>query len=155
MGKLFRACLAAAVVTLLVTLPVTWSVSAAVIPAQMKGSDVSVTVTYTGKGPVDATHEIWVFLFDTPSIGAGARPLSAQTITKSGGAAVFKAVTTDPVYIAVAYDEKGDYDGNAGPPPNGTPIAMYGADAKGVAGPLKTAGGAKVKLSFNDARRMQ
>jgi hypothetical protein len=128
----------------------TW---AAVIPFQMKGGEVSVTVTYTGKGSVDATHEIWVFLFDgAPS--RGARPLMTQTINKSGDTAIFKGVTQDPTYVAVAYDDGGGYDGTAAPPPVGTPIAYYSADGK-TASPLKTAGGAKIKISFNDTRRMQ
>jgi hypothetical protein len=131
----------------------TSATSAAVIPFQMKGGEVSVTVSYTGKGPVDATHEIWVFLFDSaPS--RHVRPLMIQTIKKSGDTAVFKGVTHDPSYVAVAYDEVGDYDGSAAPPPAGTPIAYYSSDGK-TASPLKTAGGAKIKISFNETRRMQ
>ncbi len=127
--------------------------SAAVIPFQLKGGEVAITVSYTGKGPVDATHEIWVFLFDTaPS--RGVRPVMTMTLMKSGDTAVFKGVTQDPSYVAVAYDEVGDYDGTAGPPPVGTPIAYYSTDGK-TAAPLKTTGGAKIKISFNDARRMQ
>jgi hypothetical protein len=119
----------------------------------MKGGEVLVTVTYTGKGPVDATHEIWVFLFDsTPA--RGVTPLMTQTLRKSGDTAVFKGVTHDPAYVAVAYDHAGDYDGTAGPPPVGTPIAYYSTDGKNAA-PLKTAGGAKIKISFNETRRMQ
>ncbi len=129
------------------------STSAAVIPFQMKGGEVSVTVTYTGKGPVDATHEIWVFLFDSAPT-RGARPLFTQTLKKSGDTALFKGVTHDPSYVAVAYDDVGDYDGTAGPPPVGTPIAYYSTDGK-AASPLKTVGGAKIKISFNDTRRMQ
>ena len=129
------------------------STSAAVIPFQMKGGEVSVTVTYTGKGPVDATHEIWVFLFDSAPTRS-AKPLSTQTLKKSGDTALFKGVTHDPSYVAVAYDEVGDYDGTAGPPPVGTPIAYYSTDGKS-ASPLKTAGGAKIKISFNETRRMQ
>jgi hypothetical protein len=130
----------------------TSSTSAAVIPFQMKGGEVAVTVAYTGKGPVDATHEIWVFLFDTVP-GRHAKPLMTQTINKSGDTAVFKGVTQDPSYVAVAYDEVGDYDGTAAPPPVGTPIAYYSTDGK-TASPLKTGGGAKIKIAFNDTRRM-
>jgi hypothetical protein len=128
--------------------------SGAVIPYQAKSADVSVTVAYTGKAPVDDTHEIWVFLFDSPAISKGATPILVQAIKKSGGVATFKGVAVDPVYVAVAYDEKGDYDGNAGPPPTGAPISIYSTDGKGTPAPVKTAGGAKVKLSFNDSRRM-
>ena len=130
----------------------TSSVAAAVIPFQMRGGEVSVTVTYTGRGPVDATHEIWVFLFDsTPS--RGVKPLMTQTIKKSGDTAVFKGVLHDPSYVSVAYDEIGDYDGTAAPPPAGTPIAYYSTDGKS-ASPLKTLGGAKIKICFGDTRRM-
>ena len=130
-------------------------VSGAVILKQNKGNDVTVAVTYKGKGPVDATHEIWVFLFETSAIGQGVRPLAVQSIKKSGDVATFSKVTQDPVYVAVAYDEKGNYDGNTAPPPPGTPIAYYIVDGKTVASPVKTAGGAKIKVSFSDGVRMK
>lgn len=50
--------------------------------------------------------------------------------------------------------EKGGYDGNAGPPPTGTPIAICSTDGKGTPTPVKPPD-AKIKMSFNDARRMQ
>jgi hypothetical protein len=121
--------------------------------ARSASADVQATVTYTGKGKVDDTHEIWVFLFDTPDIGQGSRPIAVQAIRKSGAPATFKAVTADPVYIAVAYDETGNYDGNMGPPPSGTPIAMYSKDGK-TNTPVKPGPAAKIKLSFDDSRRM-
>jgi hypothetical protein len=130
-------------------------VSGAVIPKQGKSNNVSVAVTYAGKGAVDATHEVWVFLFDTPAIGQGVRPLSVMTIKKSGETATFRNVTQDPVYVAVAYDCKGDYDGNLAPPPAGTPIAYYIVDGKPTASPIKTTGGAAIKLTFSDRTRMQ
>jgi hypothetical protein len=130
-------------------------VSGAVIPKQSKGNIVSVAVTYAGKGAVDATREIWVFLFDTPAIGQGVRPLSVTTIKKSGETATFRNVTQDPVYVAVAYDDKGAYDGNLAPPPPGMPIAYYIVDGKPTASPIKTTGGATIKLTFSDRTRMQ
>lgn len=133
----------------------TLPVSGAIIPKQAKGNDVTVAVTYKGKGPVDATHEIWVFLFDTAAIGQGVRPFSVATIKKSGDAATFKNITQDPVYVAVAYDEQGDYDGNTAPPPTGTPIAYYNVEGKPVASPVKTAGGATIRVSFSDSFRMR
>lgn len=69
--------------------------------------DVAVTVTYKGKAKVDDTHEIWVFLFDTPELGPGVRPVGTQVVKQNGGTATFTGVTTDPVYIRIAYDEKG------------------------------------------------
>jgi len=128
------------------------SAAGAVVP-QAKPADLSVTVSYTGKGTVDEGHPIWVFLFDSPQIGAGSVPIMRQSVKKSGAAATFKAVTADPVYIAVAYDEKGGYDGDSGPPPSGAPVSIYSTDGKGTPAPVKPTD--KVKLSFDDSRRMQ
>lgn len=121
-------------------------------PKPAAASDVSVTVSYTGKAKVDDTHEIWVFLFPNPDISAGSQPLAVQPVKKSGGTTTFKNVTQDPVYVAVAFDEKGDYDGTAGPPPPGTPIALHGKDGVMIA--VKPGPAGKVKLSFSDERRM-
>jgi hypothetical protein len=142
-----------ALLAFVVTVGLVAPAAGAVIPIQPRGREVSVTVTYTGKGPVDATHEIWVFMFDTPNIGQGVRPLSVVRIKKSGDVATFRNVKQESVYVAV--DEKGDYDGNLAPPPAGTPIAYYTVDGKPIATPVKTAGGAKITLTFSDAIRMQ
>jgi hypothetical protein len=114
--------------------------------------DVAVTVTYKGKGPVDETHELWVFLFDSPEIGPGARPVATQTVRKNGGTATFTGVTQEPVYVRLAYDEKGDYDGFSGPPPAGTPLGQYSKDGKTIA-PVKPGPGAKIKVVFDDSVR--
>jgi hypothetical protein len=115
--------------------------------------DVAVTVTYKGKGTVDQTHEIWVFLFPSPEI-AGARPIATEVVRKNGGTATFTGITQSPVYIRTVYDEKGDYDGFSGPPPAGTPIGQYSKDAKTIA-PVTPGPGAKIKMAFSDAVRMR
>ena len=115
--------------------------------------DVAVTVTYKGKGTVDQTHEIWVFLFPSPEI-AGARPIATEVVRKNGGTATFANITESPVYIRTVYDEKGDYDGFSGPPPPGAPIGQYSKDAKTIA-PVTPGPGAKIKMTFTDAVRMQ
>lgn len=137
-------------VVLLGTL-VTIGVTSGPALAQTAG-DVAVTVTYKGKAKVDDTHEVWVFLFDTPNLGEGARPIANQTVTKNGGTATFTKVAVDPVYVAVVFDEKGDYDGNAGPPPPGSPIGTYSKDGKTMA-PVKPGAAAKVKVTFDETRR--
>ena len=123
------------------------------VPVEARAGDVAVTVTYTGKGKVDDTHEIWVFLFDSPDITRGARPIAVQRLMQSGAVATFKGVTSDPIYLAVAYDEKGDYDGNSGPPPAGTPIAMHAKDGKNL--PITPGPTAKIRMTFGEARRME
>jgi hypothetical protein len=131
-------------------LGLTAAASAAVLPAAPAG-DVSVTVTYTGKGKVDDTHEILVFLFDHPTPSAGSMPLGVQVTTKSGGTVTFKDVAPDAVYITLVYDEAANYDGQSGPPPAGAPIGSYMKDGKAI--PVKPGPGAKVKVSFDDSVR--
>ena len=128
----------------------TAAASAAVLPRFVLAGDVSVTVTYTGKGKVDDTHEILVFLFDHPTPTVGSVPMEVQVTTKSGGTVTFKNVATTPVYITVAYDEAANYDGMA-PPPTGTPIGAYRKDGKSI--PVTPGPAAKIKLSFDDSVR--
>jgi hypothetical protein len=134
----------------LLALGVAWSTP---LMAQTAGGDVNVTVTYRAKAAkVDDTHGIWVFLFDHPNVTADSRPLANQVVRKNGGTATFTGVTSAPVYVYVVYDEKGTYDGNAGPPPAGAPIGSYSKDGKTPA-PVKPGAAAKIKVTFTDARR--
>jgi hypothetical protein len=116
---------------------------------------VNVTVKYTGKGTVDATHKLWVWLFDNPNIGPESIPIGEQAIEKNGGTARFVGVSSKAVYIAVAYDEKGGFAGQA-PPPPGSPIAMHGVKAD-TDKPVAVTPGAKtaITITFADAQRMQ
>ena len=122
-----------------------------IVSTAQKPADLTVTVSYTGKGPVDAKNDILVFLFDTPNVTAQTQPLMVQPVTKNGGAAVFKGVTADTVYVLTAYDEKANYDGTSGPPPAGTPIGSYAKDGKPV--PVQPAKTPKIAVKFGDSRR--
>jgi hypothetical protein len=124
--------------------------SASVLPRFLRAGDVTVTVTYTGKGKVDDTHEILVFLFDHATPGPGSIPLAVQTTTKSGGTVVFKDVPVSPVYISMVYDEQANYAGDA-PPPPGAPIGSYQKDGKPL--PVTPGPAAKIKVSFDDSNR--
>jgi hypothetical protein len=133
--------------------------SAALVIAQFSGltahaqtGDITVTATYKGKGVVDATHEILVFLFDHPNPTADSMPLAVQAITKNGGSATFKGLmTATPLYIIMVYDEKANYDGQSGPPPEGHPIGSYSKAGK----PIAVTPGANVKVTavFDDSQR--
>ncbi len=117
-------------------------------------NDVTVTISYTGKGPVDPKHPIILFLFTEPNPAGGSQPIAPpQTATKNGQTVTFKNVSAKQVYIAAVYSEKGDYTGVGGPPPTGTPIGMYRKDAKSP--PIAVTPGPKtaVKMTFNDAQR--
>lgn len=119
--------------------------------AQESGQ-LKVTVSYKGAGTVDASHEIYLWVFDNPNIGADSIPVASELITANGATASFTGLPKQ-VYLAAAFDEKGDYDGTSGPPPPGTPITIYGemGAAKGVA----TGGAdAAVTVTFDDTMRM-
>jgi hypothetical protein len=123
--------------------------------AKPDAAGVNVTVKYTGKGTVDATHKIWVWLFDTPEIGPGSIPIAEDSTAKNGGAVTFANVTAKEVFVAVAYDENGGFAGQA-PPPPGSPIAMYGVKlATDKPQPVIPGPKASVAITISDAQRMQ
>lgn len=113
---------------------------------------VKVTVQYTGKGDVDKTHKLWVWLFDTPDIGPGAIPIAEMSLDENGAIATFPTVSAQKVWIAVAFDEKGGFSGSA-PPPSGSPVALYGADS-GAPSPVTPSAEANVTVTFDDSQRM-
>lgn len=121
-------------------------------PAAIAATDVAVTVNYTGKGVVDATRNILIFLFTDPKIGPNSEPLGApQIVQKNGQTVTFNGITAKQVYIFAIYNEKGTYDGRSGPPPAGTPVGMFGTPK----GPTAVAPGMKVpvKLTFTGATK--
>lgn len=121
------------------------------IVAQESGK-LKVTIEYKGAGTVDASHEIFVWVFDNPNIGADSVPIASDALTANGGSLNFSGLPKE-VYLAAAYDEKGDYDGTSGPPPPGTPITIYGET--GVAKAIPTGGAdAAVSVTFDATVRM-
>jgi hypothetical protein len=124
--------------------------SAAVIPI-VRAGDVSVTASYKGKGPVDDTHAILVFLFDHPTPTANSQPLGREALTKNGGTVTFKDVAADPVYVTLVYDEASNYDGKSGPPPVGAPIGTYAKAGKPI--PVKPGPSVKVTVTFDSSTR--
>jgi hypothetical protein len=117
---------------------------------------LTLSVEYTGKGTVDKDHRVWIWVFDNPdsSTWAGTTPLSIGMLSENNTAYKFAALPKQ-VYFATAYDEQGGYDGTAGPPPTGTPIAIYGMASDGAAAPVATGGDdAALKFTFDDSFRM-
>jgi hypothetical protein len=128
------------------------ALNAAPIATHVTAGTVKVTVTYKGKGTVDSSHQLWVWLFDTPNIGPGAMPIAQLSLTKNGTDAVFEGVAGDQVYVAVAFDETGVMVGE-GPPPTGSPIGiLMGTDGapRGVTPGDKSG----ATLTFDDTLRM-
>jgi hypothetical protein len=128
--------------------------TAASTTAAERPGELNLTITYRGKGVVDDTHEIFVWVFDNPKIDAKSIPIAAGVVKKNGGAVKFADLAVSPVYIVVAYDEKGDYDGTQGPPPPGTPVAIYSTDGQGTPAPIDVKDTANVSMTFDDSQRM-
>jgi hypothetical protein len=108
--------------------------------------NLAVTVKYTGKGVVDPSHGILVFLFDSPNFQAS-QPFSIQTITKNGDVASFMNLAQTKVYVVAIYDDQGGYTGRAGPPREGAPIGYYGATPAANA-PAAVTVGAKTDITL-------
>jgi hypothetical protein len=125
--------------------------SATVNAAPAATGVVKVTIHYTGKGQVDASHKLWVWLFDTPNIGPGSMPVDQVSLDKNDVDASFEGVADGKFYIAAAFDETGAMMGDA-PPPTGTPIGILGA----AGAPSAVSPGAKdpAVLTFDDSLRM-
>jgi uncharacterized protein (DUF2141 family) len=120
--------------------------------AAQETGQLKVTVEYKGPGTVDKSHQIFVWVFDTPDISGSTEPISADVITTSGGTATFSGLPKT-VYLAAAFNEKGDYDGTQGPPPTGTPVTIYGG--MGTAKAVESGGAeAAVTVTFDDSTRM-
>ena len=127
----------------------TMAIAASAVP--VIAADLAVTATYTGKAKVDAKHDILVFLFASGNITAESIPLAVQSVPTSGGTATFKNVTQDPVYVVMVYNEKADYTGTDGPPPEGLPWAIHSMGGKPV--PVSPAKTPQVKTTFDDSLR--
>ena len=113
---------------------------------------VKVTVNYSGKGDVNDSHRLWVWLFDSPNIGASSSPIAEMSLDKNGGTATFDAIGESEVWIAVAYDVNGNFGGNA-PPPSGSPVSTYGM-AKGAPASVSPGEKGAVTFAFADTVKM-
>lgn len=119
--------------------------------ARVAAGSVKVTVNYTGKGSVDASHKIWVWIFDTPNIGAGSQPVDQVALDKNGAVAEFANVTPGQVWIAVAFDQQGVMTGNE-PPPSGSPISIHAEN--GAPSAVIPGDKAAVTITFDETMRM-
>ena len=119
--------------------------------ARVTAGTVKVTVNYKGKGTVDATHRVWVWLFTSPDIAPGSMPIAEVSLDTNGALATFDGIDGERVWIAAAFDESGTMTGNA-PPPSGSPVGLFvGADG---APKSVVPGESAVVLAFDDSFRM-
>ena len=113
---------------------------------------LDVTVTYSGKGEVSAKNEISIFLFTDPNITEASMPVAVGVVEENGGHFLFKNLPP-VVYIAVVYDDTGNYNRDSAPPP-GTPVMLYGMATGGAPEGVKPGKDAKVTVKFDDSNRM-
>jgi hypothetical protein len=119
---------------------------------------LKIKLHYTGSGPVDEKHKIFVVLFDSPDFTSGGAgpPIAVKAATAKQETVTFSEVATSPVYAASSYDPSGNYDGESGPPPSGASLGMYskapGAPAPIGLEPEKTV---QVELTFDDTVKMR
>lgn len=119
--------------------------------ARVAAGTVKVTVNYKGKGTVDATHRVWVWLFTSPDIGPGSMPIAEISISANGELATFDGIDAERVWIAAAFDESGTMNGSA-PPPSGSPVGLFaGSDG---APKSVVPGEPVVTMTFDDTVRM-
>jgi hypothetical protein len=116
-----------------------------------------VKLNYTGAGKVDQNHKIFVFLFDSPDFMQGnGMPIANQSTTAKDGTVTFSGLSAATVYVAAAFDPKGEYDGMSGPPPSGSSMGLYSKEP-GTPAPVSLEAGktAQIDLPFDDTAKMQ
>jgi hypothetical protein len=127
-------------------------VGASIAPAQ-QGLALQVQLHYTGSGTLDATHKIFVALWDSADFNSGP-PAEVKSATSKNGMVTFSDVKKVPVYVSAAYDPSGHWDAS-GPPPAGASLGVY-SKAPPKPDPIAITPGkvTKVTVSFDDTAKV-
>jgi hypothetical protein len=118
---------------------------------------IQVEVNYTGAGTVDASHKIYVALWDSANMN-GAQPVDVQSLDSKKGTVTFSDVQKVPAYVSTAYDPTGAWEAQS-PPPSGSSLGLYTKSPLKAytqtpnPEPIDVAAGKTVKVSitFNDS----
>jgi hypothetical protein len=110
---------------------------------------IQVDIDYTGSGLVNASHKVYVALWDSSDMSGGP-PVAVLSLNSKKGTVTFSDVQRVPAFVSAAYDPTGNWDAQS-PPPSGTSLGMYSKNppnpqAIDVA-PGKTV---KVTITFDD-----
>lgn len=114
---------------------------------------LKVKASYAGPGEVDQTHQIHLFVFDTPNIQAGTMPIGFGRVAENGGTVQVNHLTAETVYLVGVYDEKGTYNSPQGPPPAGTPVSFYKPGSPEPS-PINLKETSEIEFVFDDSDRM-
>jgi len=121
--------------------------------AQGSAKELRVKATYSGQGQVDAKSGIHLYLFDSPDFASGAvMPINMTSVHENGGVATFSGLTQKTVYMVAAY---GGDELTMGPPPSGTPVAMYRPGDPSMPTPIAMEKDVvEVEFAFDDSFRI-
>jgi hypothetical protein len=125
---------------------------AAHAPAQTQSDSrtIQVEINYTGSGTVNASHKIYVAMWDSSDFSGGP-PAAVKSLDSKKGTVTFSSVQKVPAYVTAAYDPTGGWNAQS-PPPSGSSLGMYGKNPP-TAEPIDVAAGKTVKVSitFDDS----
>ena len=128
--------------------------TSAAASAASKGSTLIVNVAYGGTGTVDEGHKVYVALWDSPAFmkdgDNAARPLAVKPIQAKSASVTFNDVQKSPVYVSMAFDPAGKWDGMS-QPPVGSSLGIYAKDP-GLPAPVSLQSGKTTTISatFDD-----
>ena len=114
---------------------------------------IEVEINYTGAGSVDATHKIYVALWES-SDSSGGPPAAVLSLDSKTGTVTFSMVQKVPAFVSAAYDPTGAWDAQS-PPPSGSSLGMYSKNPP-TPDPIDVAPGQTVKVSitFDDSAKV-
>ncbi len=115
-----------------------------------------ITVDYQGSGTVSEDHQLSVFVFDTPNISPDSLPIWVGQLADNQKALTAGGIDASTIWVVVTFDETGGYNPFSGPPPSGSPLAMYSTDQTGMPTgvELKADQETEIAIAFDDALRM-
>jgi hypothetical protein len=111
---------------------------------------IQVEINYTGSGTVNASHKIYVALWDSSDLSGGP-PAAVESLDSKKGTVTFSNVQKVPAYVSAAYDPSGAWDAQS-PPPSGSSLGMYSRNPPNPQ-PIDVAPGKSVRVSvtFDDS----
>jgi hypothetical protein len=111
---------------------------------------IQVDIDYTGSGIVNASHMIFVALWDSSDMSGGP-PVAVLSLNSKKGTVTFSDVQRVPAFVSAAYDPTGNWDAQS-PPPSGTSLGMYSKNPPNPQ-PIDVAPGktVKVTITFDDS----
>jgi hypothetical protein len=128
-------------------------VLATVVAVAQTGRTIQVDIAYTGSGTVNASHKIYVALWDSADFSGGP-PVAVESLDSKSGTVTFRDVQKVPSYVSTAYDPTGKWDAQS-PPPSGSSLGMYSTNPPTpTAIEVEQGKTAKVKVVFDDSNKV-